>query len=144
MLGHSQGLPYACAGNMESYGVQGFLNSVYFWEVDGGNIVSGQNNDTIILRWDYSRRNHALTVIEQTEYGCFGIPVEASISVNAPVADIGDNEEICQDDLHILAQPAIIPGSLTRGPMAPHLPSMATPRLGSVRHDGCADYDSAY
>ena len=150
MLGYSQGLPYACAGNMESYGVQGFLNSVYFWEVDGGNIVSGQNNDTIILRWDYSRRNHALTVTEQTEYGCFGIPVVASISVNAPVADIGDNEEICQDDPYTFdATTSYYTGITYLWSDSSTGPTYSTGNPGYVwvqikGTDGCADYDSAF
>lgn len=150
MLGYSQGLPYACAGNMESYGVQGFQNSVYFWEVDGGTIVNGQNNDTIVLRWDYSRRNHVLTVTEETEFGCFGIPVEASIAVNAPVADIGDDEEVCQDEPYTFdattdyytAVTYLWPDSSTGS-------SYATSSSGYVwvqitGTDGCADYDSAF
>ena len=102
MPGHGQSLPYACAGTMESYGVQGFPNSVFFWEADGGIIVDtiyGTSNDTVVVRWDYERRNQVLRVTEQTEFGCFGIPVEANIEVNAPVADIGDNEAVCEDDL---------------------------------------------
>jgi len=97
--GYSQSLPYSCAGFMESYGVAGMPNSVFFWEVDGGSISGGQGNDTIILAWDYERRSHTLTVTEETEFGCYGIPVQANIDINAPVADIGDNEEVCVDDL---------------------------------------------
>lgn len=92
MLGYGQGLPFACAGSMESYGVQGRPNSVFDWVVDGGTIVSGAGNDTIILRWDYQRRNHRISVTEHTEYGCAGVPVEASLNIQAPVADIGDQE----------------------------------------------------
>ena len=99
---HGQSLPFACAGTMETYGVQGSPNSVFFWEIDGGTIIdsiSGNNNDTIVIRWDFQRRSHSIAVTEQTENGCFGIPVGASVEVNAPVADIGDNEEVCEDDL---------------------------------------------
>jgi gliding motility-associated-like protein len=101
MHGHGQSLPYACAGNMESYGVKGMPNSVFDWKVDGGIIIDsiyGSNNDTIAIRWDYERRSHSITVTEHTEFGCFAIPSEASVDVNAPVADIGDNEEVCEDD----------------------------------------------
>jgi len=44
---HGQSLPYACAGSTESYGVTGSESSVFFWTVDGGQIISGQGNDTI-------------------------------------------------------------------------------------------------
>jgi gliding motility-associated-like protein len=83
---------------MESYGVQGMPNSVFFWEIDGGAISNGQGNDTIVLRWDYARGSHTIAVTEQTEFGCFGIPVESAVDISAPVADIGDNEEVCLDD----------------------------------------------
>ncbi len=103
MHGLGQSLPYACAGTMESYGVQGMPNSLFLWEVDGGIIVDtiyGHNNDTVVVRWDYERRDHSITVTEHTESGCFGIPVGGSISVNAPVANIGDEAAVCQNDAY--------------------------------------------
>jgi hypothetical protein len=46
MPGAGQVLPYACTGSMESYGVTGYPNSVVMWEIQGGNIVAGNENDT--------------------------------------------------------------------------------------------------
>jgi gliding motility-associated-like protein len=150
VLGYGQSIPYACAGNMESYGVQGFINSVFFWEVDGGTVVSGQNNDTIILRWDYERRSHTLTVTEQTEFGCFGIPVTAEIEINAPVAEIGDNEAVCEDDSYIFdATTSYItdvtylwPDSSTGTTFAAYDEGYVWVKITGTDH--CSDYDSAY
>jgi gliding motility-associated-like protein len=150
VLGYGQNIPYACAGNMESYGVQGFANSVFFWEVDGGTIVSGQNNDTIILRWDYERRSHTLTVTEQTEFGCFGIPVSADIEINAPVADIGDNEAICEDDSYIFDATTsyltnvtyLWPDSSTGSTFTTNTEGYIWVKITGA--DNCSDYDSAY
>lgn len=150
MPGHGQSLPYACAGTMESYGVQGLLNSVFFWEADGGNIIEGHNNDTIVLRWDMERRDHILRVTEQTEFGCLGIPMEASINVNAPIADLQD-EEVCQDDLFTFD--ATINSYHTD--VTYHWPDNSTGNTFSTGTEGyvwvkitgtdnCSDYDSAY
>ena len=147
---HSQSLPYACAGFMESYGVQGLLNSVFFWTVDGGQIIGGQGNDTIILRWDHERRSHTLSVTEQTEFGCFGIPVEANIDVNAPTADIGDNEKVCQDDVFEFDATTSYLTNITY--LWSDSSSGATYSTGTEGYvwvkitgtDHCFDYDSAY
>jgi gliding motility-associated-like protein len=85
---------------MESYGVQGLPNSVYFWDVDGGTIVDtlyGLNNDSVVVRWDYERRDHSITVTEFTEFGCYGIPMGGNINVSAPVVGIGDDLAVCED-----------------------------------------------
>lgn len=150
MPGHSQSLPYACAGFMESYGVQGLPNSVFFWEVDGGTIISGQNNDTVVLRWDYDRRSHRIAVTEQTEFGCSGIPMEASVDINAPVADIGDDEAACENDLFEFNATTSYLTDVTY--LWPDSSSGSTYNTGTEGYvwvkitgtDHCFDYDSAY
>jgi gliding motility-associated-like protein len=149
-LGHSQSLPFACAGSTESYGVQGLPSSVFIWEVDGGQIIKGQNNDTIVLRWDYQRRIHKLTVTEQTEFGCFGVPVEADLNVQAPLADIGDNAEVCQDSKYTfdattsyLTQVTYLwSDSSTGSTYSTGKPGYVWVKITGA--DGCADYDSSY
>jgi gliding motility-associated-like protein len=150
MLGYGQSLPFACAGSMESYGVQGFKNSVFLWEVDGGTIVSGQNNDTVILRWDYQRRSHRITVTEETEFGCFGTPVEADLNVQAPVADIGNQAEVCQDSKYVFdAGTSYLTDVTYLWPDSSTNPTYSTGNPGYVwvkitGADGCADYDSSF
>ncbi len=150
VLGYSQNLPFACAGSTESYGVQGQHNSVFIWEVDGGQIINGQNNDTIVLRWDYQRRNHTLQVTEQTEFGCFGAPVEASLNVQAPVADIGDAEEVCENNTFTFdASTSYLTDVTYLWSDNSTAPEFSTGREGYVwvritGSDGCSDYDSSY
>jgi gliding motility-associated-like protein len=98
MLGYGQVLPYACTGSMEGYGVQGFPNSVFIWEVQGGNIIAGNNRDTVFVQWDQRRGTHHLQVVEVTESNCSGNPVQAFVNVSAPVADIGDDADMCEGD----------------------------------------------
>lgn len=147
---HGQSLPYACAGSTESYGVMGTLNSVFFWTVDGGQIIGGQGNDTVTLQWDYERRNHSIGVTEQTELGCFGIPVESNLNIQAPLADIGDQEEICQDDRFIFdAQTSYLTDVTYLWSDNSTGTSFETGNPGYVwvkitGTDECADYDSAY
>lgn len=149
MLGYGQGLPFACAGSMESYGVQGRPNSVFDWVVDGGTIVSGAGNDTIILRWDYQRRNHSILVTEHTEYGCAGVPVETSLSIQAPVADIGNQEEVCQDSKftfdaetsYLTTVTYLWSDSSTSSTLSTGSPGYVWVKITGT--DGCADYDSS-
>jgi gliding motility-associated-like protein len=135
---------------MESYGVQGSTNSVFLWTVDGGQIVDGQGNDTIIIRWDSDRRSHSLSVIEQTEFGCFGLPVEATVDINAPVADIGDDVEVCEDDLYPFDATTSYLTSVTyEWSDGSSNPTYQTGTEGYVwvkitGTDHCFDYDSAY
>ncbi|MFO7369448.1 MAG: gliding motility-associated C-terminal domain-containing protein [Bacteroidales bacterium] len=95
---HGQSLPFACAGSVEAYGVTGFPNSVFIWEVVGGTIVDNRN-DSVLIRWDREQGVHSITVVERTEFNCYGEPIGASVPVNGPVANIGDNEEICLNDI---------------------------------------------
>jgi gliding motility-associated-like protein len=147
---HGQSLPFACAGSMESYGVKGMPNSVFEWVVDGGTILSGAGNDTIILKWDYQRRNHSIAVTEHTEYGCAGVPVEANLSIQAPVADLEDQEEVCQDDKFTFdAETSYLTNITYLWSDSSNGSSLTTGNPGYVwvkitGTDGCADYDSSY
>ncbi len=150
VAGHGQSLPYACAGSQESYGVMGMLNSVFDWTVDGGQIVSGQGNDTITIQWDYNRRSHIISVTEYTEGGCVGTPVSAALDINAPVADIGDQEEVCQDDLYVFDATAsyltdvtyLWPDNSTGATFSAGTEGTVWVRITGT--DNCSDYDSAY
>lgn len=150
VVGHGQSLPYACAGSQESYGVMGALNSVFDWTVDGGQIFSGQGNDTITIQWDYSRRSHTISVTEYTESGCIGTPVSAALDINAPVADISDQEEVCQDDLFVFDATAgyltdvtyLWSDNSTGATYSAGTEGTVWVRITGT--DNCVDYDSAY
>jgi gliding motility-associated-like protein len=118
--------------------------------VDGGKIVSGAGNDTIVLQWDYQRRNHSISVTEHTEYGCAGIPVQANLSIQAPLADIGNQEEICQDDRFTFdAETSYLTNVTYLWSDSSSGSTLTTGNTGYVwvkitGTDGCADYDSSY
>jgi len=97
LVGYGQSLPFACTADRAMYGVTGYENSVFDWEVEGGTII-GDLNDTIIVEWNYERGTHRLQVVEITAFGCIGDPVEAYVDVRAPEVDIGDEIEICQGE----------------------------------------------
>ncbi len=150
MLGYGQSLPFACAGSMESYGVQGWENSVFHWDIEGGEIIEGLGNDTIVVRWNYDRGTHRISVIEESEHGCFGIPVEAELNVQAPVADIGDEVGVCDGDSYEFNAETTYEYALTYLWSDNSTNStFVTSDSGTVwvqvtGADGCIDYDSAH
>ncbi len=97
VAGRGQSLPYACAGTRAAYGVSGYINSAFYWTVDGGSIIADEN-DTVVVEWDMTRRVHQIQVVEITPFGCIGAPVMAQVNVRAPDVEIGDEVEICKDD----------------------------------------------
>jgi gliding motility-associated-like protein len=96
----AQTLPDVCIGSRIRYGVEANLpNSTFQWSVNGGSIIANYN-DSIDVQWNYDRSLHTIQVREVSEFGCEGNLVEAVIPVNGPVADIGDNAEVCINDLY--------------------------------------------
>jgi gliding motility-associated-like protein len=148
---HGQSLPFACAGSREMYAVQGYPNSVFIWEIVGGTIISDSQNDTIIIRWDREQGTHSIAVVERTEFGCFGEPLGASVDVNGPVADIGDNEEVCQDDLFTFDATTtygtgvtyLWPDGSTGSTFAADTQGYVWVKITGI-DDNCSDYDSSY
>ena len=99
MLGYGQVLPYACTGSMEIYGVTGFPNSVFVWEVQGGDIIAGNDNDTVIVQWDMRRGSHRIDGDgNNTNMAARVTLLSASVNVTSPFADIGDESAICEGD----------------------------------------------
>lgn len=150
MPGTGQVLPYACTGSMESYGVTGYPNSVFIWEIQGGDIVAGNDNDTIVVHWDARRGSHRLQVVEITEFDCIGNPVQAYVNISAPVADIGDEYEICEGDSIEFDARATYFTPLTYIWSDGSSQSTYTGKEDGYiwvqvsGTDGCTDYDSAY
>ena len=150
VLGYGQVLPYVCTGSTEVYGVSGLPNSVFLWEVQGGDVMAGNNNDTVIVQWDTRRGAHRIQVTEVTEFGCQGNPVSASVNVTSPFADIGDDNAICQgDSMAFDAQTNYFTPLVYLWNDSSTQPVYTTGEEGIVwvrvsGTDGCSDYDSAY
>jgi gliding motility-associated-like protein len=150
MLGYGQVLPYACTGSMEIYGVTGLPHSTFIWEVQGGNVIAGNDNDTVLVQWDMRRGSHRIQVTEITQYGCEGNPVFANVNVTAPVADIGDESEICAGDSMIFDATTsyftpvtyLWNDSSMNSTLVRRNEGLVWVRVSGA--DGCTDYDSAY
>ena len=96
---YAQDLPVACGGDLVRYGVYGDNgNSTFYWEVEGGEIVTIHNNgDSVDIKWDDSERIGQITVTEQNLYGCYGEFID-TVMVYAPSVNLGLDEEICQNE----------------------------------------------
>jgi len=135
---------------MEGYGVQGFPNSVFIWEIQGGNVIDGNDNDSVLVQWDLRRGSHRIQVTELTEYGCEGVPVIANVNVTSPVADIGDESAICAGDSMIFNAETnyltplvyIWSDSSTQSTYTAKEEGFVWVKVSGT--DGCADYDSTY
>jgi len=119
------------------------------WIVTGGSIINNYN-DSIDIKWNFDRGNQALSVTEISEFGCIGITVNADVFIKGPVADIGDAEEVCEDDVFTFD------GTTTYTSDVTYLwPDGSTQSTYTVSDDGyvwvritgadqCSDYDSSY
>jgi gliding motility-associated-like protein len=63
------------------YHVTGFLNSQYNWQISGGNILSGQGTDSVVIDWS-NTRNATLEFHEISEYGCLGDSLKLPVYIN--------------------------------------------------------------
>lgn len=130
--------------------MQGLLNSVFFWDIEGGEIIDGQGSDTIIVRWNYDRGTHQIAVTEQSVFGCFGIPVEAELEINAPLANIGDEAGVCEGDSYEFDAETNYAYALTylwsdNSTNSTYVTSDSGVVWVQVTGaDGCTDYDSAH
>lgn len=71
-------------------------NSTYTWVISGGNIVSGQGTDSIIVDWTINGTG-TLTVVEITEDGCPSQPSVLTIVVSPQIyVPIGPAQTICE------------------------------------------------
>ncbi len=65
--------------------------STYIWSITGGNLASGQGNDSILVDWD-SAGTAMVTVIELTNAGCESDTLQLPVNINViltPVAPAG-------------------------------------------------------
>jgi len=89
-----------CAESNHYYGVNGYEGSSFAWAVEsGGIILNGDGQDTIEIRWGYDVGTYQMEVVEFTESGCMGVPVMSTVTIQAPLVNLGfDFYEICDGD----------------------------------------------
>jgi len=119
------------------------------WTVTGGTIIVNYN-DSIDVAWNYDRGSHTISVTEVSEFGCIGNTADAQLTIKGPVADIGDQEEVCQDDIFTFDGTTTYTSDITY--LWPDGSTNATFSTGTGGYvwvrvtgaDQCSDYDSAY
>ncbi|MFP4025820.1 MAG: gliding motility-associated C-terminal domain-containing protein [Thiohalospira sp.] len=101
LKGYAQSdLPVACGGEIVRYGVVGDNgNSVFFWEVTGGEIINNYN-DSVDVQWTSVDGMRTITVTETNLYGCEGEPYSQELLVSSPYVDLGGDAEICDGDTY--------------------------------------------
>ncbi|MFH1320788.1 MAG: DNRLRE domain-containing protein [Bacteroidota bacterium] len=77
------------------YSVQGFDGSTFAWTVIGGEIISGQGTESIMVNWD-TTGFVSISVIETSEDSCIGDTVYENIILDSPsifLKVVSDGEE---------------------------------------------------
>ena len=75
-----------CASNpVANYHVNGLAGSTFVWNTQGnGTIVSGQGNDSVVVRWTNDPGTYGITVKEISAGGCEGILQMLTVIVYQP------------------------------------------------------------
>lgn len=83
---------FFCAEKVVKYGIRSGAGSTVIWSVIGGQLISGQNTDTVLVEW-LTSGNGTVKVIETNSFGCSD---SASVSVTIyplPVANFTASRE---------------------------------------------------
>jgi gliding motility-associated-like protein len=85
------------------YIATGDTNATFTWTATGGNIVSGQGTDTIIVDWTSSGINQ-IAVVEQSFYGCTGLVNTMNVQVDdLPIVSVTpDSTTLCANSVLLL------------------------------------------
>lgn len=96
----AQYLDTICPGEVGvMYGVRGFSDSYFHWNIEGGEIVY-DFGDTVVINWYRSSDAYRISVVEETMSGCFGDSVHADIlAFTNPDVDLNGDQEICYGDI---------------------------------------------
>lgn len=88
-------LPQACTGSKVRYGVAGFPQSVFHWEIQGGTIIAN-DNDSVDVQWGTADAMGMLKVTEHTVTSCVGTPVYAYVVVSSPKSlKVDEGSPVC-------------------------------------------------
>jgi gliding motility-associated-like protein len=97
---HAQTEYKLCAGQKGmKYQVTGKPGSIFHWTVEGGQIVSALQTNTIMVNWDNIPGEYTINVYEETNTGCSGNTKSIKVKVlPAPVFSMGRIKNICEGD----------------------------------------------
>jgi gliding motility-associated-like protein len=88
-----------CAGDHGMYATSSTysFNSIYQWDVEGGEMIQDYGN-RIEVEWDDNTEEGRITVTEVGLNGCEGVKKEYVVDIHSTFADLGMNREICEGD----------------------------------------------
>lgn len=75
------GIASVCKNQEITYSVIGSSGSDYIWEVNGGNIVSGQGSNSIVVLWS-NTGNATVQLTETSASGCTAVSAPLNIVIN--------------------------------------------------------------
>jgi gliding motility-associated-like protein len=95
---NAQVLYTLCATQKDiKYKVTGNAGSIFYWTVEGGQIVSDPHADTITVNWGSVPGEYNISVYEETAKSCLGNNMTIKIKINAsPVVNLGKIRRICE------------------------------------------------
>ena len=96
---HIQGNASICAGTTATYTLDGGSTSAYYWQVQGGQLISGQGTGSIEVFWP-TAGSFGLSVTETNSNGCVGRQIGQPVQVNPVPATAISN-----------APPGVCPGN---------------------------------
>lgn len=92
------GSPAICVSDTGSFSVTNTSGSTYQWTNSAGTILSGNGSNAVTSIWS-SSGTATISVTETNSFGCTGLPVTYSVTVNAlPAANAGSDASICIGD----------------------------------------------
>lgn len=148
--GQSSNLGTVCAESQHTYGVSaGQEGSTFVWAIEQGRINGANDQDTIEVQWGYNTGTFLMEVVEVTNAGCTGVPVMATVTVQAPEVDLGmDFAEICDQDSMVFDATGDYVGNYTiQWHDSSYAPTYTATQselivVRVVDGDGCQRYDS--
>ncbi len=89
-----------CANQTDiKYMVTGNDGSIFYWTVEGGQIVSDPNANTITVNWGGTPGEYTISVYEETVENCLGNNKSINIKINAsPFVTLGNVRNICEGE----------------------------------------------
>jgi gliding motility-associated-like protein len=95
---NAQELSKLCGGSKGiRYHVTGNSGSIFHWTVEGGQIISDPQANSIAVNWNNQPGIFNISVFEETSTGCLGNSVEAKVEIIAsPLFELGPPKTICE------------------------------------------------
>jgi gliding motility-associated-like protein len=89
-----------CYQGAIDYSAPAILTSSFFWNVEGGSILSGGNTNEIVIHWT-DTASGSIWVVEQNNYGCFGDTSRKDVIIVRPEPKIIGPDVVCPNTVNV-------------------------------------------